>query len=139
MAVLEDVRLEAFAQAIARGLMPPEAALEAGYAHWPNHARKRAERQSVVDRVEELEIQRIVRGSGDVAPLIARLIKHSNDAVKSKEPGSLRDARSLLVEAARLMRLNPSPPPAASPTPWVRPVAELSQEEWMAKYGSPRA
>jgi len=129
-------RLEAFAQAIALGRTPVEAAIEAGYAPPRNHLRLRL--KLTEKRVEHL---RTLLGGGntrELAPIIEQMIRLAGKAAELETASGLASARGLLAEAARLKQLLPESPTSATAATSTAPAAPaLSREEWLAAFGRP--
>lgn len=131
MPVLDNRKLEAFAQALARGMQVDAASKEAGYSYGPNHARRRKKWAKVVERVDEIIKERKGGGSPDIRPLIDLLVELAEQAKGATTGVILREARALIVEAARLKALLPD---EANPA-WAPPIPELDLDEWMARFG----
>ena len=72
------------------------------------------------------------RGSSDIGPLIDLLVELAEKAKEKPTAAALREARAMIVEAARLKALLPD---AAKPA-WAPPIPELDLDEWMARYGT---
>jgi hypothetical protein len=128
MAALTIARRELFAQGLAQGLSPDEAAVKAGYEGEKKQARKRALHPKVVERVEELRRLRAWGGSSDVGPLIDELMKTVQEARKLDTAAAFVAIRGLIVEAARLKQMLPE---TESDDP---PCRELTREEWVEKF-----
>jgi len=77
-------------------------------------------------RAAEIQTEAI-GGTRDLTPLINRMIQLSAQAAALNSAAALREAKDLLVEAARLKGLLPAPPPPP-------PMPRMSREEWLAKY-----
>lgn len=125
MTELKTELLEAFAQALARGLPPGRAATAAGYAP-KGAARERSERADVIARVAEIERQR-AEDLCDPAPVIARLIAKADAVGPDASPAALREARGMLADAAALQATLRASQPSR--------VGEGTLKEWAAIYG----
>ena len=94
MPVLENPRLEAFAQARAKGALLDDAFEAAGYVL--------AKRQDVAERLAELRAE--LASAEDISPraFILALLRVAKAAEEAKTPTSVREARLALVDAAKL-------------------------------------
>jgi len=133
MPVLDNAKLETFAQGLANDLTAEKAAKEAGYSDRSNHSRLRAKREKVVVRVHEIRTAR--KGDPDLGPVIDALMAAAKAAAENTDtkltPAGLLAIRALLAEAGRLKGLVP---PAAQLEPWgIEP--DLDDETWMARFG----
>jgi hypothetical protein len=128
MPTIQNPRLEALAQGLARGLGVQEATREAGYSRQYGVTRRRAEREDVLVRAAEIQRQTAL-DARDLTPVIEML---TDLAAASRELGTaaaMTAAKSALAEAGRLKALLPHAPTA----PIIRaPV--LSDEQWAAKW-----
>ena len=126
MVALTIPRQEAFAQALAQGLNPDEAAQVAGYKGEKKQARARAKLPKFIKRVQELKHERAWGGSRDMGPLIDELMEAVREARKLDSAAAFVAVRGLIVEAARLKKLLPEPQPPPRP--------QMTSEEWMRKF-----
>jgi len=123
--------MEAFAQALARGLPPGRAARESGYADTDHsHAKIRAKRPDMIARIAEIQREHAV-ALRDLTPLIERLTALADLAAQMDSPAALREARAALVEAGKLKALAPIPPRALL----TGEEPELTDREWARRYG----
>jgi hypothetical protein len=125
MTELKTELLEAFAQALSRGLPTGRAATAAGYAP-KGAARERSERSDVITRVAEIERQR-AEALCDPAPVIARLIAKADAVGPEASPAALREARGMLADAAALQ--------AALRASLSEAGRDMSLKEWARRYG----
>jgi len=132
MGAFENVRMEALAQALAKGLPLHAATKEAGFSRQNDVSKRRAARADVVARVAEIAAERI-ETAADVVPLIAQLTELATAAGKLGSAAGMTAARGLLVEAARLKgllrRTVESHRVAAEPR-----VPVLSRDEWLKAF-----
>ena len=126
MAVLEKDRREAYAQARAAGASVNKAYVQAGYVLGHGNGWRVERNEVVMARVAEIQTKAISE-TRNLEPLINRMVQLSAEAAALKSAAGIREAKDLLVEAARLKGLLPAPV-----TP---PMPRMSREEWLAKYG----
>lgn len=102
MPILENPRLEAFAQARARGALLDDAYEAAGYVLNRGHSSRLAKRQDVAERLAELRAE--LASAEDISPraFILALLRVAKAAEEAKTPTSVREARLALVDAAKL-------------------------------------
>ena len=127
---LEKERHERFARARAEGLGRTAAYRAAGYAADRSQASKLGRRPEVAARIAELR----ERDPDLASPgaIVARLLRLADRCGALETAASFKEARLALVEANRLqMDLDAW----AAQAPRVLPP-ELTEEEWVAKYGS---
>jgi hypothetical protein len=128
MPTIQNPRLEALAQGLARGLGVQEATREAGYSRQYGVTRRRAEREDVLVRAAEIQRQAAL-DARDLTPIIEML---TDLAAASRELGTaaaMTAAKSALAEAGRLRGLLPHAPTA----PIIRPPV-LSDEQWAKQW-----
>jgi len=131
MGAFEDVRLEALAQALARGLPLHAATREAGYSRQTGMSRRRAGRYDVQTRVNEIKRERL-DAAADPAPIIDLLMELGAAAGKLGTAAGMVAARGLLAEAARLkVKLVEEQGPA---TTYSIVPPKLSKEEWLRAF-----
>ena len=129
MAMLQNPRLEALAQALARQLGVQAANLEAGYSRQYEYSRQRAARADVRARVAEIEAEQL-REAADLVPIIDKLVELADVASKLESGVGMMAACRMLSEAARLKGLLPSFGDLyEEPLP-----PRLSKEEWIAAF-----
>ncbi len=131
---LPDRRLEAFARALARGLSPTKACIEAGYNEHGKKAIARSEKAEVVARKDEIIAQRIGSATRDVGPIIDELVLTALAARKLNSGAALAAARGLLAEAARLKQLLPPTPEESQNARFVPPEPVMDHAAWMARF-----
>jgi hypothetical protein len=104
MPILENPRLEAFAQARARGALLDDAYEAAGYVLARGHSSRLAKRPDVAERLGELRAE--LASAEDVSPraFVLALLRVAKAAEEAKTPTSVREARLALVDAAKLQR-----------------------------------
>ncbi|MHB8530243.1 MAG: hypothetical protein ACYC8V_12150 [Caulobacteraceae bacterium] len=134
MTLLPRPRREAFAHALARGATPANAALEAGYSS-PKKGAALARGKDIADRANEIKDHLARGGSRDLGGVIDRLFDNAERAWKLESAGGMTAAKSSLVEAARLKQLLPEPSAWAAPGPIYPHDEDLTDEQWMARYG----
>ncbi|MDB5480155.1 MAG: hypothetical protein JWO83_1208 [Caulobacteraceae bacterium] len=102
MPILENPRLEAFAQAGAKGALLDDAYEAAGYVLARGHSSRLAKRPEVADRLAELRAE--FTAAEDISPraFILALLRVAKAAEEAKTPTSVREARLALVDAAKL-------------------------------------
>ena len=102
MPMLENPRLEAFAQARARGALLDDAYESAGYVLNRGHSSRLAKRQDVAERLGELRAE--LASAEDISPraFILALLRIAKTAEEAKTPTSVREARLALLDAAKL-------------------------------------
>ena len=102
MPVLDNPRLEAFAQARAKGALLDEAYEAAGYVLNRGHSSRLAKRGDVAERLAELRAELAL--AEDISPraFILALLRIAKTAEETKTPTSVREARLALLDAARL-------------------------------------
>ena len=129
MPAFENDRREAFAQALVDGVPPLRASRQVGYTSRGFRARERAAHPDMVRRLEEIVAERAGGRSRDVANLIEVLVAGAQIAKGVGSIPALTAMRGLVVEAARLKALLPTPPV-------YHPIApEMTEEEWLAMVG----
>ncbi len=126
MPALENVRLEALAQALARGLPLHAATAEAGFSRQNAMSKRRVQRPDVVKRVWEIEVERY-EADADLRPLIAQLGDLADKSGELNTASAMVAARGLIADAAKLKGLLPKP---AAKAEVLEPV--LTTEEWIA-------
>ena len=134
MAELEDERREKFARGLADGLPAWRAWTAAGYAAKGGRGRIVAQRKEVKARVDELVQARKWGGSSDLAPVIDECMRLAKVAGDKDSAAAMVAARGFLVEAARLKGLLGA---AAAAPRAPEPRAELTDDEWLARYAPP--
>ncbi len=153
MTFLRHRKREAYAQALAVDLSPREAAKAAGYAE-PRNKTGLAKARDIVDREAEIRRARAGGGSRDLGGLIDELMATAAEARRLKDPRGIATTKGLYELVGKLKDKLPDPagtlsprtppprsPPATPPTPPAPAVvlqpwdADLSQEEWLARYG----
>jgi len=127
MTALFITRQEAFAQGLARGLIPDEAARQAGYKGEKKQARARAKHPKLVGRVQELKRERAWGGSRDMGALIDELMEAVQEARKLESAAAFVAVRGLIVEAARLKQMLPKPEEPFEPP--------MTPAEWLEAFG----
>jgi len=127
MAVLSNARREAFCQARAAGKSLAEAGKAGRYDNQWSRVDAAPEVQA---RIAEIRRETAV-DARDLVPLIEKMIGLVDNAVDLKSAAGMREAKALLVEAARLKGL--LPPPATAP---LQPP--MSRQEWMARFAPPQ-
>ena len=132
MAALSNPKREAFAEALARGHPVLRAWEKAGFAYHATRARRRMAAPDMVARVAEIRRERDGDGPADLIPVINRCMILAEAAGKIGSAAGMAAARGLLAEAARLKRLLPPAPLSES---WPEDRPELSDDEWLDKYG----
>ncbi|HEY5070529.1 MAG TPA: hypothetical protein VII63_00715 [Caulobacteraceae bacterium] len=137
MAAFENKRLEALAQALAKGLPVHAATRKAGYSRQCEVSRRRAARAEVVTRVGEIELERIA-AAADLVPLIRQLTTLAAAAGKLGSAAGMVAARGLLAEAALHKRHLAASRPAATSVSGPVPPPVLTKEEWIAAF-APKA
>ncbi len=102
MPILDNPRLEAFAQARARGALLDDAYESAGYVLNRGHSSRLAKRQDVAERLAELRAE--LTAVEDISPraFIIALLRVAKAAEETKTSTSVREARLALVDAAKL-------------------------------------
>ena len=130
MAILESSRLEALAQALAKGLGVQAASTEAGYSRQYEVSRQRAARLDVRARVAEIEADGL-RAAADLTPIIDKLTELAEAASKLNSGTGMMAACRMLSEAARLKGLLPAFEQLHA-TDGLPP--ELTKEEWLAAF-----
>ena len=102
MPVLENPRLEAFAQARAKGALLDDAYEAAGYVLARGHSSRLAKRPDVADRLAELRAE--LASAEDISPraFFLALLRVAKTAEEAKTPASVREARLALLDAAKL-------------------------------------
>jgi hypothetical protein len=131
MPVLKHAKYEAFARALAKGKDVMEAYAAAGYA--PPHrqmALRLARQEAISARTQELQNEALWGGSRDVSVVINALMKLAEG--EATTAAMVAAKRSCLVEAAKLKAMLPD---LSQPQVVFTPAPQLSQEEWIAKYG----
>jgi hypothetical protein len=128
MPTIQNTRLEALAQGLARGLGVQEATREAGYSRQYGVTRRRAEREDVLVRAAEIQRQTAL-DARDLTPIIAMLTDLAAASRKLGTAAAMTAAKSALAEAGRLRGLLPHAPTA----PIIRPPV-LSDEQWAKKW-----
>jgi len=100
--MLENPRLEAFAQARARGALLDDAYESAGYVLNRGHSSRLAKRPEVAERLAELRTE--LAAADDISPraFILALLRVAKAAEEAKTLTSVREARLALVDAAKL-------------------------------------
>jgi len=126
MAKLENARREAFAQARATGATVVEASRAAGYVVKNCDGGRVARNPAVMARVAEIQ-QAAIGETRDLPVLISKMVAMADAAAELGSAAGMREAKALLVEAARLKGLLP-PSPARPPQP------PMSRAEWMARF-----
>jgi hypothetical protein len=128
MPTIQNPRLEALAQGLARGLGVQEATREAGYSRQYGVTRRRAEREDVLVRAAEIQRQAAL-DARDLTPIIEMLTDLAAASRKLGSAAAMTAAKSALAEAGRFKGLLPHAPTA----PIIRPPV-LSDEQWAAKW-----
>jgi hypothetical protein len=102
MPALDNPRLEAFAQARAKGALLDDAYEAAGYVLARGHSSRLAKRQDVAERLAELRAE--AAAAEDISPraFILALMRVAKAAEEAKTATSVREARLALLDAARL-------------------------------------
>ena len=125
MGVIYNGKLEALAQGLSKGLDAQDAAKAAGYFRHTHQARQRARRADVLERVAEIERERMA-AARDLTPVIEAAMKMAEKSAGLETAAGLVAARGFLVEVARLKQMLPTVPLARAPV--------LSDEAWAAKW-----
>lgn len=128
MPTIQNPRLEALAQGLARGLGVQEATREAGYSRQYGVTRRRAEREDVLVRAAEIQRQ-MALDRRDLTQIIQMLTDLAAASRELRTAAAMTAAKSALAEAARLKGLLPHAPDA----PIIRPPV-LSDQQWAAKW-----
>jgi hypothetical protein len=129
MSALKYAKYEAFARELARGKDVTDAYALAGYAK-PHRqmALRMAREKKIAARVDELRQEALWGGSRDLSVVINALMKLGSEG-EATTAAMVAAKRSCLVEAAKLKAQLPVPQVVYQPLP------QLSNEEWIAKYG----
>jgi hypothetical protein len=125
MGVIYNGKLEALAQGLSKGLDAQDAAKAAGYFRHTHQARQRARRADVLERVAEIERERMA-AARDLTPVIEAAMKMAEKSAALNTGPGMVAARGFLVEVARLKVMLPTVPLARAPV--------LSDEAWAAKW-----
>jgi hypothetical protein len=134
MPALEDKRLEALAQALARGEAVHAATREAGYSRQTGISRRRAELPVVSMRIEEIEREKW-EASIDLTPVIDKLMFLVDQAGKQGTAAALVAARGLLADVASLKARRAAEAAAATgPFQAVQLPPILTKEEWLKAF-----
>lgn len=137
---LRDLREEAFAQARALGLSPDEAAERAGFAGEPGAGKRLDGRLDIQTRI--LDIRAVwdrARGA-DLANTIVGLLDMAGGWTPNGPGAAMREARLARVEAHRLWQAHESGEGGAPALLTPRPEEpDLSEDEWIERYGASRA
>jgi hypothetical protein len=136
MPALRDPRHETFAQCLVRGEPLMQAWAAAGFDSAQRYATRLSRNTRVAARIADLtaiarEAARKTAwsGSDDVAPVIDKLVEYADMAAQLNTAASHVAARAYLVEIARLKNQIDTAPRLVE--------RELTEEEWVAKYGQP--
>jgi hypothetical protein len=118
-------QLDTFADGIAEGLPVRPAAIRAGYSATSNSVYQWLKRPEFMARVEKFRRRRAPAATGDLEPVIERLLAAADSAAALNSAPALRAVRDLLAEAAKLKQLLP-PPEATPPRAY-----EMTREAWL--------
>jgi hypothetical protein len=132
MPILDNPKLEAFAQALARDVTAEKAAKDAGFSDRRDHARERAKGSKVVKRIKEIRVAR--KGDPDLGPVIDALMDAAAIAMTNKaceSAAGLVAIRGLLAEAGKLKGFVPRTAPEDDDL--MEP--DLDDDAWMARFG----
>ncbi len=125
---------EACAQHLARGLSMRAAINAAGYKQYKTKLAQAMMAPEVVARVETIRRQLAGGGSRNIAPLIDLLLTYATLSSNLGTAAGMREARGMVVEAARLKALLPEEPdddPNASED-WA--ATPYNREQWLAEF-----
>ncbi|MGH6987539.1 MAG: hypothetical protein ACRED9_11965 [Caulobacteraceae bacterium] len=125
---------EQFAWGIARGISPSEAARAAGYAN-PGRGASLARAKDIAARARFVKRHLERGGSADLSAIIEALMDLADEGRRLGAAAGLAAAKGALVEAARLKQLLPVAAPETRAELDLAREAELTDEEWLAKYG----
>ena len=132
MPELNNAGWEAFAQGHARGLSQKDAYIAAGYSAKSNSAPTRLfRRQCVKDRIAELVAQHALLRAANLEETILALLSLATNT-ELKTAAGAKEARTARLEAHRLSSRLAAKREAEAWTP----PREMTEAEWIAKYGA---
>ena len=136
MAALTKPMQEAFAQAMADGANYMAAAMAAGYAG-PRNYRNFADKPKIAKRIAEIRHVRAWGGSRELGVLIDELAATAIQARALNTAQGATAARGLfdLVGKYKDKLPGPASPPPAPAVPAHPDDEDLSEAEWLARYG----
>jgi len=102
MAILENPRYEAFAQARAKGARLDDAYEDAGFIPDKGHGSRLAQRKEVAERIAELRAEQARLNEVDHHALIAAMLRIAKAGEAVASPAGIKEARLSLLEARRL-------------------------------------
>jgi len=102
MAVLQNSRHEAFAQARARGRSLDNAYEDAGFVPGHRHGRRLSLRPHVILRIAEIRAAQEETRGADVPDVIAALLRLARVGEALQTPAGVKEARLAVLEAFRL-------------------------------------
>jgi hypothetical protein len=102
MALLENPRHEAFAQARARGVSPDQAYEDAGFVPGHNHASRLSMRPEIAERIAEVRAQLTHLDEARTHGVISALLRAAKASEATPTAAALKEIRLTLLEAHRL-------------------------------------
>lgn len=102
MPILQNTRLERFAQDVARGLRPVEAYFALGLVPHSGNVSRMRRHLDVVARLAELQAEHAAAARADPLPVIIALVRIAETLEAKGEPAALKEARQALLDAAAL-------------------------------------
>ncbi len=131
---LNNAKHEAFAQARARGLEHRAAYVTAGYFPSKDRGARLQQRPDVSGRIAALAEQRRWSGTRNIAPVIEEMAELAKTMATKETAAAAVAAKGLFVEIARLKALLPADDGGKKKP---RIETDLSDEEWLKRYGRP--
>lgn len=102
MAILQNSRYEAFAQARASGALLEDAYEDAGFAPDRGHASRLAAREEVAARIAEIKAELADLDGASTRNVIAALLRAAEGGRALEGPAALKEVRLALLDAQRL-------------------------------------